>query len=249
MSFLVGFLAGVFGGLVGLGGGVIMIPLVILAYKLPQRQAQGTSLVVVIFSGLAGALTYGWKGSIDVGAALLLGAAAVFSTRAGVRYGNALPEHNLRRYFGAFLIAVSLLLTAKPYIGVYALTPAGWLKSFALLAVGLATGFISGLLGVGGGVFMVSAMVLLAGMNQHIAQGSSLLAIVPTAAVGAHTYRKHGNVATVLLPGLIAGVLLGTYAGGSIALALPEGSLRLIFAAVLAFLGIRYVWNSEKGCH
>jgi uncharacterized membrane protein YfcA len=82
----------------------------------------------------------------------------------------------------------------------------------ALAVTGLATGFIAGLLGIGGGAFLIAGMVLFVGMNQHIAQGSSLLSMVPAAAVGSWTHWRHGNVVTSILPGpppIIIGAFLG----------------------------------------
>ncbi len=241
MSALVGLLSGIFGGLVGLGGGVIMIPLLVSKYKLVQRQAHGTSLVVVIFAGLAGAVTYAMKSSVDFTAALILAAAAISTARWGAQYCHRLPEKNLKRAFGVLLVFASLLLVLKPYMTSHVAPVTGWLKVAVLLATGLFTGFLSGMMGVGGGAFMVSAMVLFAGMGQHVAQGCSLLAMVPSAAIGSFTHWRLGNVVPSLLPGLISGILLGTYAGGMIALNLPEHILRAVFALVLTGMGIRYI--------
>jgi hypothetical protein len=129
----------------------------------------------------------------------------------------------------------------KPYLSHLANPVTGWAKIVVLLFTGVFTGFLSGMMGVGGGTIMVPAMVLLAGFGQHTAQGSSLLAMVPAGTVGAFTHWRLGNVITSLLPGLIPGVLIGTYFGGSLALVLPEATLRVIFAAVLTWTGIRYL--------
>jgi len=87
---------------------------------------------------------------------------------------------------------------------------------------------------------MVPAMIFFAGFSQHLAQGSSLLAMVPTGGVGAYTHWKLGNVQTNLLTGLIPGILIGTYLGGTLAHFLSDAALRLVFAAVLIWTGVRY---------
>jgi len=110
-----------------------------------------------------------------------------------------------------------------------------------LMMTGVFTGFLSGMMGVGGGTIMVPAMILMAGMGQHVAQGSSLLAMIPAGAVGAHAHWKLGNVVTKLLLGLIPGIFIGTYVGGSLALILSEAVLRVIFAAVLIWTGVHYL--------
>lgn len=241
MSFLLGLIAGIFGGLVGLGGGVIMIPLMVGIKKLTQHRAHGTSLVALVFTGIAGAITYSLKGSVDVAASALLAVSAVFTARAGAKFAHALPEWKLKRSFGGFLILVSSLLLIKPYLPGLVLSTVEWHKSVILLLTGVFTGFLSGMMGVGGGTIMVSAMVLLTGMGQHISQGTALLAMVPVGGVGAYMHGKLGNVEGALLAGLIPGILVGTYLGGTLAHNLSEAALRVVFAAVLIWTGSRYL--------
>lgn len=241
MTFLIGLIAGIFGGLVGLGGGVIMIPLMVGFLKLGQHKAHGTSLVALVFTGISGAITYALKGSVDYMAAALLAVTAIVTARSGAHYAHALPEWKLKRAFGSFLIFVSVLLLLKPYLSHVMGSAAGWGRAVVLLLTGVFSGFLSGMMGVGGGTIMVPAMVLLAGFGQHTAQGSSLLAMVPAGAVGAMTHRRLGNVDTSLLTGLIPGILIGTYLGGSLAHELPDETLRIIFAAVLVWTGVRYL--------
>lgn len=249
MSFLIGLLAGLFGGLLGLGGGVILIPLLVRLYNFGQHQAHGTSLMALVFTGLSGALTYYLRGSVDVLAAVLLASSAIFTARYGALYAHALPEWQLKRAFGYFLICVSLLLLSKPYLLhlTFLSHPAtGWHRVAILLACGAATGFISGMMGVGGGSLMVPAMVLLTGDTQYTAQGSSLLAMVPAGSVGAYTHWRLGNVVPRVLIGLIPGILIGTYCGGSAAHLLSEANLRLVFAVVLIWQGIRDIRGAAK---
>jgi hypothetical protein len=246
MSFLIGLLAGIFGGLVGLGGGVVMIPLMVGIMKMGQHRAHGTSLVVLVFTGLAGTITYAMKGSVDIVASALLASTAIFTARAGARFAHALPEWKLKKSFGAFLIVVSSLLLLKPYLVRNAGPAAGWIKVVVLSLTGVLTGFLSGMMGVGGGTIMVPAMVLVLGMDQHTAQGTSLLSMVPAGASGAYTHRRLGNVDTHALSGLIPGVLIGTFFGGSLAHVLQESTLRLIFAAVLIWTGLRYLRAKKK---
>lgn len=240
MSVLIGLATGFFGGLVGLGGGVIMIPLMVGVLKMGQLKAHGTSLVALVFTGIAGTVTYALQGSVDIVASVLLASTAIFTARAGARFANALPEWRLKKYFGIFLLLVTLLLLLKPYIPHNVALTTGWLKIIILLLTGAFTGFLSGMMGVGGGTIMVPAMILLTGLPQYTAQGSSLLAMVPAGGVGAFTHWRLGNVNTIVLKGLIPGIIIGTFFGGSFAHFLPEGVLRIIFAAVLTWSGMRY---------
>ena len=249
VGILVGACGGFFGGLVGLGGGVVMIPLMVSALRFTQHQAHGTSLVAVVATGLMGAVSYALHGTVDLFAAALLAVTATATARAGARYAGALPGWKLKKYFGIFLCIVStillvkslpVLLTGKALLPSVNLAVGTAGKVVVLLAIGVITGFISGMMGVGGGVFMVGAMVLVAGMGQHVAQGSSLLAMVPASAVGAMTHNRLGNVRKDIVAGLVLGSLLGTFGGGSLANVLPEHILQVIFALVLLQTGARY---------
>lgn len=97
----IGLLAGIFGGLVGLDGGVVMIPLMVDFLKLSQHKAHGTSLVAHVFTGISGAVTYALKGSVDIIASVLLAATAIITFRAGAHYAHALPEWKPKKSFGA----------------------------------------------------------------------------------------------------------------------------------------------------
>lgn len=241
MSFLIGLIAGTVGGLVGVGGGVIMIPLMVSMKGIGQHKAHGTSLVAVVFTGVIGAVTYALFNALDVWAAILVSAAALWPARLGAKYCCEVPELKLKRTFGVFLIFVSFFILLRPYFPSFSHSYMSLSELLSLLMTGAATGFVSGIMGVGGSPIMIGGMVLLAGFDQYTAQGSSLLAMVPLAAVGAFTHWRLGNVEKNLLKGIIPGIILGTYAGGSCAHFLPENILRAIFAAVLIWTGSRYV--------
>jgi len=241
-GLLVGLVAGMLGGLVGVGGGVIMVPLMTEVLKFRQKEAHGTSLVAVVFTAVAGAFIYYLYGSADIPASALLAVMALCTVRFGAKYCCSLPEVRLKRYFGLFLLMVCLLLLLKPVLPhvVEGASP-GWIRWAILIILGALTGFISGMMGVGGGIFMVPMMVLFAGISQHTAQGISLLAMIPASTVGAWTHWKMGNTRTSLLPGLIIGVLVGVYGGGSCAHLIPETELRFVFTALLAYTAFRYL--------
>ncbi len=250
IGIFIGLAAGVFGGLIGVGGGAVMIPLMVRFFKFSQHQGHGTSLMALVFTGLAGAATYYFKGSaVDLWSAALLAASAMLTARFGALYAHALPEWRLKRAFGFFLIFISLLLLSKPYLLHVAFIPhhvSGWSQAVVLLATGVFTGFFSGMMGIGGGSIMVAAMVLFAGFSQYTAQGSSLLAMVPAAMVGSYTHWRLGNVVLGVLPWIVGGIIVGTYFGSSLALRLSEPNLRLVFAGMLILMGLRDIRGAAK---
>lgn len=241
MSFFIGLTAGVFGGLVGLGGGVVMIPMMVGLLKVSRHKANGTSLIALVFTGVTGTAVYGMNQNVNLAASILLAIPAMFTARLGARCCNSLPEWKLRRAFGIFLIAVSVLMAAKSYLPHPASPLTEWIKAVVLITTGLMTGFLAGLMGVGGGVLMIASMVLIAGYDQQMAQGSTLLAIIPGSMAGAYAHWRLGNTEGHLLKGLIPGILLGTWLGGSLANVLSDVNLRIVFAAVLIWVGFQHL--------
>lgn len=247
VALLIGLNAGVLGGLIGIGGGMVMIPLMVRFLALSQHQAHGTSLFAVVFTGLIGAVTYALHGSVNHFAAAVLVVTAGFMAAVGARYTTRLSEKTLRRFFGFFLLTMSLLMLAKPYLPHLTAFPvSGWSGITTLLLLGLIVGFLAGLMGVGGGGIMIPVLVLLMGMSQYTAQGTSLAAMVPPAVVGSWTHRKLGNIRKDVLVFLIAGVLLGTYLGGRVAHLFPERELRILFSLVILWVGIRDIRASSS---
>jgi len=222
-----------------------MVPLMVEILKLTQHKAHGTSLVALVFTGISGATTYALHGTVDFKAALLLVLTAVFTAPLGARYCNALAEKKLKKYFGAFLIFCSTLLFLKPFLNNYIGIAPDFAKIIALLITGAVTGFLSGMMGVGGGTIMIPVMVILIGFTQHVAQGTALLVMVPAGTIGAFTHWKMDNVEKGILWGLIPGIIVGTYVGGNFANIIPNDTLRLIFATMLIVVGVRYFRTSS----
>ena len=113
------------------------------------------------------------------------------------------------------------------------------------LALGLATGVLSGLFGVGGGILFVPTLLAL-GLGQLEAQATSLLAILPTVAAGAWNQRRYGNlrVRTALIVGLAS--VAGVEIGARVATALPEDTLRRLFAVLLLAVAAQLVWRTVR---
>ncbi|HEY3275524.1 MAG TPA: sulfite exporter TauE/SafE family protein [Syntrophorhabdaceae bacterium] len=241
VGLISGFLGGLLGGLLGVGGGIIMIPLMTWLAKVTQHQAHGTSLVAIAFTASVAAATYLFQGNADWMRAALVAVSAIFTARLGALFAHSLPERRLRRAFGCLIAFASLMLIFKSYVPGPGGPLSPWASAVIFLLIGCATGFLSGMMGVGGGVVMVPLMVMLAGMGQHLAQGTSLLAMVPISISGAFTHYRLGNVRKDIAWGLAAGALAGGFLGAVSAGALPDAYLRVIFAAVGIWMALRYL--------
>lgn len=105
-----GLVAGVMSGLLGVGGGVVMVPLLVFVAKQTQHQAHATSLAAVVLMGAAGAATFAADGEVDVGLALALAAGSMFGAPLGARIMARTPEGQLKIAFGVLMLAVAGLL-------------------------------------------------------------------------------------------------------------------------------------------
>lgn len=116
----------------------------------------------------------------------------------------------------------------------------------AALALGFAAGVVAGMFGVGGGLLFVPTLILL-GLDQVEAEATSLAAILPTVAAGTWRQRVYGNVRW--RPAFAIGVIsvLGVQAGALIALALPEVTLRRLFAALILLVAAQLAWRARSG--
>jgi uncharacterized membrane protein YfcA len=116
--------------------------------------------------------------------------------------------------------------------------------AWMMLVVGLVVGVVSGVVGIGGGVLFIPALIWLAGMNQHKAQGTSLGALLaPVGIFAFYEYYRNGNADLRIALLLAAGFLVGAYFGADLAQHIPEHWLRRIFAVMLLVIGGRMFFS------
>lgn len=236
-----GMAAGFLAGLFGVGGGVLLVPLLVLVLGRSQHVAHATSLVAIIVPAVAGTFRFALDGSVAWGPAALVAAGAL----AGVQFGAALlprvSERRLQLLFALLLAVMSLRLLVfaaadaiGPPVGETPdLTP-GVLAFHTLL--GLVSGSASALLGIGGGAIVVPVLVIGFGYGQHLAEGTSLAVIVPTALVAAAAHGRRGYTDWPVGLRLGAGGLVGSLLGAEVALALPATLLSRAFGILLAVI-------------
>jgi uncharacterized membrane protein YfcA len=243
---LAGFAAGLAGGLFGVGGGILLVPILTNYFSLTQHEAHGTSLAAIGATAAAGLVVYALHGNVAWTTAALMAVTSIIGAKLGARAASATSRRNLTLAFAAYLaiVAVRLLLSAPAAATGPPL--AGWAGIALDLAIGLAVGLLSGFLGVGGGVIVVPALTMLMGFSQQAAQGTSLAVILVTAPFGAMEHSRKGNVAWRLVPMLSVGAIIGAPIASLFAQRLPQTTLVFVFAlfllansAVMAFKVLR----------
>jgi uncharacterized protein len=232
----IGLLVGVFSGLFGVGGGVILVPLLVLLFAVEQKRAQATSLVVVALAAVTGATTYSVGFSVVWEAVPFLIVGGLLGTLVGSALVVRIATRWLQLGFAVLLVGAAVRLVFLSLSdGVTTIPELGTVVVLGYFSAGLAMGLLSSLLGVGGGIIVVPLLVTFFGFSQQLAQGTSLVAMVPIALLGAWRLTKTGF--TQWGQGIRIGVAAaaGAVGGASVALVAASSALQLGFAALLVF--------------
>lgn len=241
----IGALGGLLAGMFGVGGGILMVPLLMLWAHMDQRQAAATSLVAIVPTAIAGATTYGIAGEIDLFAALLVGVGAFAGAPLGAYLLRTLPLAWLRwAFIAGMLVAAARLILIEPERG--ATIELSALAALGLLLLGIVMGVAAGMFGIGGGIIAVPVLIALFGMGDLAAKGTSLAAMIPAALSGTIPNMRAGLVD--VRQGLVVGIAAVVASQGGVALAflIPPaisgvlfGTLLVLAAAQLAVRAIR----------
>ena len=248
--------AGVFGSLVGVGGGVLIVPAMTATVPIPQRVITGTSLVAVLATASVSTVNFAQGGQIDFAAAAVVGAAAMVFAPLGARATAALDGVALKRALATFLLCAAPLVPLKALAfakrgekktalltkqtnhsrSFDALAPA---RASSLAAIGACAGFASGLLGIGGGTIVTPLLALTTPLTQAAVLGTSLLAMLPPSAAALAQHARMGNVDGKIGAALALGCALGGSVGSGLAIDAPEGALETAFFLGMLFLSHR----------
>lgn len=237
-SVLIGVVAGFLSGVFGVGGGILIVPALVLAAGYEQRRAHGTSLAAVLPIATSGLIGFAVQGSVDWPAALLLMTGSVLGAAVGTRLLQVLPVRVLAGAFTLVLLATALqlVLSSPDGAGRGDLTVG---DGVGLAVLGLVTGTLAGLLGVGGGIVMVPGMVLLFGLPAAVAKGTSLAVIIPTAVTATIRNVKIGNADLAAAAAIgLSGVVTAAVAS-RLSVLMSEATANALFAVLLVVLAIR----------
>jgi uncharacterized protein len=255
LILILGLAVGVAVGLLGIGGGVVLVPAMVYLLHYDQHMAQGTSLMILLPPIGLGALRQYWKNNnVDLRAGIYCAVGFLLGGYLGGKWAVPMPSRYLQAIFGFFLMLSALLLWRKAQPlkepGGEALRAEAAANPWRYAGITLAAGFCgiaAGLVGIGGGVLLVPLLGLLFGFSQHRAQGTSLVALIPpTGLLAFLAYAKAGDVAWqtgfLLIPGVFAGGILG----GQIARRLNPIRMRRVFSALMFLLGAWQVFSAMR---
>jgi len=220
-----------------------------------QHAAQGTSLFVLLPPiGLGALLEYRKKGDVDLRAGIFCAIGMLFGGYIGGLIAVPMSSARLTQWFGVFLMISALLLWGKaskpaPPLGSQFPRRANpeMKKTIGFLLAGVVGGIGSGMFGIGGGIVLVPIFGLLLAFDQHKAQGTSLVALIPpTGLLAVIAYAKAGYVFWLTGALLIPGLFLGGILGAKLANRINPRRMRQVFAVLLFLLGAWQAFGASK---
>ena len=262
--FLGALIAGLLGSLTGLGGGVVLIPLLTLVFKVDIHYAIGTSLISVIATSSGAAAAYVKEGITNIRLGMFLELATTAGAIAGAFLATYLPTSIIAILFGAILILSALLsfakladpvttgqaslLSRKLRLNSSFPTAEGEKPYFVKNIVGgfimmNIAGIISGLLGIGSGALKVIAMDNIMRIPFKVSTTTSNFMIGVTAAASVGIYLKRGYIDPGLSMPVMLGVLAGAFLGSRMLTKAKTASLKMLFALVILVLAAEMIYN------
>ena len=265
--FAVSVAAGFLGALTGLGGGVVVVPVLTLLLGVDLHYAMGASLVSVIATSSGAAAAYVKEGFSNIRMGMFLEIATTLGAIAGAHLTTVVPASGLAMVFGAVLLysawhalrrphwhvksqpdalASSLRLDGS-YPGPQGITRYCVHRVKAGFSLMFGAGMLSGLLGIGSGAMKVIAMDQVMSIPFKVSTTTSNFMIGVTAAASAGIYLRRGYIEPGLAMPVMLGVLAGSLAGAKQLAGAKTRVLRLVFAAVIGLLAIEMIYNGIKG--
>ena len=250
----IGGIGGLAGGLLGVGGGFVLVPLQVIWARRDQHRAIGTSLAAILPIAIVAAATYYFGSSApqaDLRIAFFLALGGVFGAVLGALAARRFSDRTLKVLVAILMVGAGLkelydaVVGTAPHLIGAAVPVFGWTDYALIAAGGLVIGVVSGLTGVGGGILVVPLLAIGFGVGQRVAQGTSLIAILPTAAIGALTHQRSGNVDLRAASWMAAGGVPAALLGSALALWLPARALGGLFGVFLLVAAAR-MWPTRE---
>lgn len=261
--------AGFLGALSGLGGGIVIVPLLVLGLNVDIHYAIGSSVIAVIATSTASSCAYVKEGYANVRIGILLETATTVGAIFGITIASKLEAPLLGLFFGAFLFYCAVSAFCKTHVSArdFSLDPLSTtlrvngfyptregLKGYSVhhipfgYLIMLLAGGLSGMLGIGSGALKVVALDQVMGLPFKVSTTTSNFMIGVTAAASAGTCLRLGYIDPILTMPIVLGVVLGSLIGARLFSDIRTGLLRQLFAYLLIVIALQMIWQAfSKG--
>lgn len=256
---LIGFVAGIMSGMFGIGGGIIIVPALILVADFPQILANGTSLFALLLPvGIFAVITYYRAKFIDLKASILIALGLMAGVAGGASIALDLEADILKQLYGIFLLYVGLRfieplklwnsIKSKSIGEKEKDTEAIEIASkpdfpfYVFILIGIIAGVMSGLFGIGGGLIIVPVLSTILKFEHRISIGTSLGALLlPVGLPGVILYYKAGEFSFTAAIPVALGLLFGAFFGANIAIRISSTVVRRLYGFFLLIVGIDFI--------
>lgn len=246
--FITGIIAGTFGGLLGIGGGFIMLPLLTFIFGYPLKFAIGTSITAVMFTAISGTLGHLKLRNVDINTAKIVSTFGVLGAIAGSGALFLLAEkiYLLEIFMGFAFIYTSLRMIYEGFKREENIQDKKTLISGSKISkafLGFSVGILVGLLGIGGGFILVPSFVYVFGSAVEIAIGTSLASFLSMAIISS-AFKLYEGVVDVFAALLLgSGTLLGAQLGTKLISKIPSWAIKVIFGFIFLYVSLRFLWS------
>ena len=242
LTFVIGIAAGIVGSLLGLGGGIIISPILTLTGSLPSQVAS-TSLLAVASTGASSTLSYSIKKKIKYSIGIKIAAFAVPFSVIGALVSSSLNPDEFKLYFAILLISTSLYLLVRKPINENRRNQEnrGLISNTLLYGGSSAAGLISSLFGIGGGIIFVPLLFAVRGLSMQQSVATSQLSILITSVAGILTHSVLFQQDYVFAGSIALGALIGAQVGSFIAIKISERVLTTLFSFSLIIISIQLI--------
>jgi uncharacterized membrane protein YfcA len=258
INLLIGLVAGVLAGMFGIGGGVVIVPALILLSGFSIVLANGTSLAALLLPvGILAVMSYYRADLIDLKISGLMATGLIIGVIAGSFIALNIPTNSLKFIYGLFLLYVSWNFMKpmelwRKYIRKEEIIIENKqekshrdYKLYFFPLVGLSAGVMSGLFGIGGGLVIVPMLIAFLHMDTKRAVGTSLGALLlPVTLPGVLIYYNAGQLNIPYAVTVAAGLVLGALVGAKITISLPAMTVKRIYSLFLLFMGINFIYTA-----
>ncbi len=234
LALLLAFPVGLSLGLLGGGGSILTVPVLVYAAGLDPKLAIPASLVSVGATSVVAALAHARQKAVDWGSALAFGGAGIVGAFLGARIGRTFSGRTLLVLFSLLMVAAGLLMLRGRRGGDAPHAP----RPLLVAPLGAGVGFLTGLLGVGGGFLIVPALVLAAGLAMPLAVGTSLVVIAINSASGFAGHIGEQAVPAGFTAAFTGVCVLGALIGERLGRNVPAATLRRWFGAFVIAVGL-----------
>ncbi|MBK8011899.1 MAG: sulfite exporter TauE/SafE family protein [Deltaproteobacteria bacterium] len=234
-------------GLLGGGGSILAVPIMIYALGMEERSAIAGSLVVVGLTSFVAAVQHAIKKNVVWRVALSFSAAGMVGAYAGGHAAALIPARILLILFALLMFGTSAGMWRGRHETASPAAPRSTANLAKVLALGLLVGFVTGLLGAGGGFMIVPALALLGGLGMHQAVGTSLVVITLNAFAGLLAHATHATIGGGLVWIVAGAAILGTFVGTALSRRVSQVALRKGFAVFVLVMGVFVVFKQLHG--